>query len=322
MTIVLAGGSGFLGRALASRLRQDRHDVLTLTRHPRANGTDIAWNPDDGAGPWTETVASADVIVNLAGESIADKRWTDRRKRLLSTSRIIPTRSLVSAINTAPQPPRLLIAGSAIGFYAAQDDEPVTERTAPGDDFLARLCVDWEREAARAASDRCRVAVIRTGIVLHPKGGALAQMLTPFRFGVGGPMGSGRQFMSWIHRDDWVALVIHMIAAHKRDVGVSKGHAVSAAMATGHADEAVTAYNATAPVPVTNRDFARTLGRVLKRPAVVRIPAFALQLALGEMAQAALLTGARVLPARAEAEGFRFTYPELEPALRNLLDRA
>lgn len=322
MTIIIAGGSGFLGRALASRLRQNRHEVLTLTRHPRANGTDIAWNPDAATGPWTEAVASANLIVNLAGESIAGKRWTEHRKRLLRTSRITATRSLVGAINTAPEQPRLLISGSAIGFYGAHGDEPVTEPTPPGDDFLGRLCVDWEQEASRAASDRCRVAIIRTGIVLHPEGGALAQMLTPFRFGVGGPMGSGRQFMSWIHRDDWVALLIHIIAAHERNAGASEGQAASAAMPAAHANEAVAAYNGTAPAPVTNRDFARTLGRVLKRPAVIRAPAFALQLALGELAQAALLTGARVLPARAQAEGFRFTYPELEPALRNLLDRA
>ncbi len=310
MTILIAGGSGFLGRHLASRLAQE-HTVLTLTRRPTpTRATDIAWNPDGTAGSCADTVAAADVIINLAGEGIADKRWTDARKRLLHDSRIRATQSLVAAIHLAPPRPRLLISGSAIGYYGPHGDEPVTETTPPGADFLARLCVAWESEAARAAAPDCRVTALRTGIVLHPRGGALARMLTPFRLGLGGPMGSGRQFMPWIHIDDWVALVIHIVR--------TSPHAEDATAAAG----AMTAYNLSAPTPVTNADFSHTLARVLGRPALLRAPAFALNLALGELATAALLSGARVLPARAEAENFRFDYAELEPALRNLLGRA
>lgn len=323
MTIILAGGSGFLGRALTAHFHQRQHHVLNLTRRPRPNiTTDIAWRPDGSTGPWADTLATTDVIVNLAGANLADKRWTERRKRLLRDSRILATQSLVGALNAAPPRQRLLISCSGVNFYGPHGGEAVTETMPPGDDFLARLCIDWEQEAARAASDQCRVAVIRSGMVLHPRGGALARMLPPFKFGLGASVGSGRQFMSWIHRDDWVALVTHIIAAHEADTDVHEGQPQSARTALRPRAETVAAYNGTAPGPVTNLDFTRTLAHVLGRPALFRAPAFALQLALGEMAQAALLSGARVLPARAEAEGFRFAYPELETALRDLLDRA
>ena len=323
MTIILAGGSGFLGQALTAYFQQQQHHVLNLTRHPRPGiTTDIAWNPDGSTGPWADTLATADVIINLAGANPADKRWSESRKRLLRDSRILATRSLVSAISAAPSRDRLLISCSGVNFYGAHGDEPVTETMPPGEDFLARLCIDWELEAARAASERCRVAVVRSGVVLHPRGGALPRMLLPFKLGLGATVGSGRQFMSWIHRDDWVGLVSHIIAAHARNPGGGNVSTKSGEATGGPTNEAVAAYNATSPVPVTNRDFTRTLAHVLRRPAVFRAPAFAMQLAFGEMAEATLLTGARVLPARAETEGFRFAYPELEVALRHLLDRA
>lgn len=307
MTILIAGGSGFLGRHLASHLAQT-HTVITLTRHPRReHPTDIAWTPDGTAGPWAGTLATTDVIINLAGEGIADRRWTASRKHLLRESRILATRSLVSAIHAAPARPRLLISGSAIGYYGPHGNEPVTETTPPGDDFLARLCVAWEAEAARAQAPGCHVATIRTGIVLHPGGGALARMLTPFRLGLGGPLGSGRQFMPWIHLDDWLALVDHILTTAPRTA--------DATTATGTA----AAYNLSAPTPATNADFSHTLARVLGRPSVLRVPALALKLALGELATAALLSGARVLPARALHEGFSFRWAQLDHALTDLL---
>lgn len=303
MTIILAGGAGFLGRALAARFSSTGHTVRTLTRRAQPGDSAlVAWQPDGASGPWATALATADVVINLAGEGIADKRWTPARKQALRTSRLLPTRSLVRALAEAPARPRVFLTNSAIGIYGAHGDEPVTEQTPPGHDFLAELCVEWEREAAAAASDTTRVALVRTGIVLHPKGGALTSMLPPFRMGIGGPMGTGRQYMAWIHLDDWVALVEWLVT--------------SPATSAGAANTGV--WNATAPNPVTNADFTRTLGRVLRRPAFMPIPGVALRVLLGEFATF-LLTGARVLPARAEREGFCFRYPQLEPALQALL---
>ena len=304
MTIVLAGGSGFLGRALHARFAADGHLVRTLTRRPRPGVvTDVAWQPDGDSGPWAAALADADLVINLAGQGIADSRWTAARKQVLRTSRLLPTRSLARALSSLPPRPRRFITCSAIGYYGAHGDEVVTEQTPPGDDFLSQLCVDWEGEATAAASPTTPVALVRTGIVLHPENGALKSMLLPFRLGLGGPMGSGRQFMSWIHLDDWLALVAWV-----------------AARGTEPATDAVSVWNATAPGPVTNAAFARTLGRVLRRPAILPAPGFALRLLLGEFATF-LLTGARVLPASAEGAGFRFRYPALQPALEHLLAR-
>lgn len=299
MNIVLAGGSGFLGRALQSRFAADGHTVRTLTRSPRpGRPSDVGWQPDGDTGPWAHALDDADVVVNLAGQGIADKRWNQARKQALRTSRVLPTRSLARALAAAPPRRRTFITSSAIGYYGAHGDEAVTEQTPPGDDFLSTLCVEWEGEAA-AAAEGATVALVRTGIVLHPQGGALVPMLLPFRLGLGGPMGSGRQFMSWIHLDDWLSLVTWIAG---RDL----------------ANGTVGAWNATAPAPVTNADFARTLGRVLRRPAILPVPGFALHLVLGEFAEF-LLTGARVLPEAAERAGFRFAFPDLEMALRHLL---
>lgn len=308
MTIILAGGSGFLGRALAERFTSTGHTVRTLTRRAQPGSpTLVAWQPDGTTGPWANTLADADAVINLAGEGISDKRWSAARKQVLRDSRLLPTRSLARALIAAPPRPRLFVNISAIGIYGAHGDEPVTEKTPPGDDFLAKLCVDWEREAAAAASAGTHVALVHAGIVLHPEGGALTSMLPPFRMGIGGPMGTGQQFMSWIHLDDWIALVDWLAT-------VRPATAPPATEAPGN----VAAWNATAPHPVTNAEFARVLGRVLRRPAIMPIPGFALRLLLGEFATF-LLTGARVIPERAERAGFRFRYPALEPALMSLL---
>jgi hypothetical protein len=296
--IVIAGGSGFLGQALQAALRRDRHSVGVLTRWPKPGAAAdlIAWTPDGSTGPWIAAIDGADALINLAGEGIADARWSDARKQALRSSRLLPTQSLVAAMRHVARPPGVFVSSSAVGYYGARGNEAVTEHTPPGSDFLSELCVEWER-AAEQASSIARVALVRTGLVLHPNGGALAKMLLPFRLGLGGPFGSGRQHMPWIHLDDWVALVMWL--------------ATGAAHARG-------AFNGTASVPVTNRVFALALGRALSRPAILPVPALALRLLLGEFA-VSLLSGQRAIPARAEEMGFTFRFREIDEALEDLL---
>ena len=300
MKIVLAGASGFLGRPLVGRLSADGHDVVVLTRRPNAAATghrEVAWQPDGTAGRWAGALDGADAVVNLAGESIAGRRWTAARKAALTESRLLSTRSLVAAINLANVPPIVLVSSSAIGFYGPRGDEIVTEAEGAADDFLGRLSLEWEHAAQAAESGGTRVVLVRTGLVLERDGGALKPMLLPFQLGVGGPVGSGTQYWSWIHRADWIALTSFLLT-HPNVQGP---------------------VNATAPVPVTNEEFSRTLARVLRRPNLFRAPAFVLRLAMGEMADALILTGQRVVPARAQEMGFKFEYETLEPALRAIL---
>ncbi len=296
MKIVLAGGSGFLGSHLRRRLEADGHQVLNLTR-TNASGRpgEAVWQPDGSAGDLPALLDGAGAVVNLAGENIAGARWTRARKDRLRDSRLLATRTLVVAIAACQRPPPVLVSGSAVGYYGPRGDEAVSERTPSGSDFLARLCVDWEQEARVAASPTTRLAIVRAGLVLGADGGALKKMILPFKLGLGAALGSGNQYMPWIHVDDWVSMISWLISA----------------------DRAMGAFNATAPEPVTNRDFTRTLGRVLRRPAVLFAPAFVLKLGLGELANL-LLTGQRALPAAAEEMGFGFAYRELEPALRSL----
>lgn len=304
MRIVIAGGSGFLGQALVTALGRDGHDLTVLTRRQapepaggRPGARLVTWNPSTAEAPWATTVQGADVVINLAGDSIAEGRWTETKKQRILQSRLEATRSLVAAIGGAASPPGLFLSGSAVGFYGPRGDDVVTESDSPGADFLASVCIQWEHEAARAASSRTRVVYLRTGLVLDARGGALPKMLVPFQLGLGGPLGSGRQFMPWIHRQDWVDLVQFLLASPA---------------ASG-------AINATAPSPTMNAEFTKTLGRVLHRPAFLPAPAFALRLVLGEMADALLLTGQRAVPAVAQRLGFTFTHHALESALRDLL---
>jgi uncharacterized protein (TIGR01777 family) len=297
MNVVIAGGTGFLGAALAARLRAGGDRVQILSRSPRTTG-EIAWTPDGSAGPWARALDGADAVVNLAGEPIAGGRWTAGRKTRIRDSRVRATRSLVDAIQRAASRPPVLVSASGVGYYGPRGDETITERTPAGGDFLASVCREWETEALRAAP-QTRVVLLRTGIVLSRAGGALPPMALPFRLFAGGPVGSGRQYYPWIHVDDWTA----MAAWAMRTAAVSGP------------------LNVTAPEPVTNRDFARTLGRVLRRPGFVPAPAFALRVALGEMADALLLTGQRAIPAKAQEHGFGFEYGELEPALRAIYSR-
>jgi len=293
---LITGGSGFIGRALCRSLVDDGHKVAVLTRsalHARsrlpANVMLIETLSDAG---------DADAIVNLAGENLANGRWTVSRKREIRESRMGTTRRLLEWIALRGNKPRVLVSGSAVGWYGPRGDEKLGEDAGPGEDFAAMLCRDWEDEAGKAAALGVRACLIRTGIVLDAQGGALMKMLLPFRFGLGGRLGDGRQWMSWITRADLVALIRWLVET----------------------ESASGPYNATAPAPVTNAEFVRTLGAVLRRPAVLPAPAFALRLLLGEMADL-LLTGQRVVPVRAREQGFGFRYSELPEALRAIVGR-
>lgn len=302
MKIVLAGGSGFLGSALSRALTRDGQDVTVLTRSPAPTTTSdprlsfVPWTPDGTVGTWASAVNGADIVVNLAGESIAAKRWSAAQKDKLRESRILATRSLTSAIRQAARPPAAFISGSAVGYYGDRGDETLTETSPPGTDFLAELAKDWEA-AANEVSSLTRVALVRTGIVLDRRGGALAKMLPPFQMFVGGPLGTGTQYMPWIHKDDWVRMVSWIMTT----------------------EGARGPFNATSPSPVTNAEFSKALGHALKRPSLLPAPAFALRIALGEMADALLLSGQRALPVRATDLGFSFRYSNIDEALASVL---
>ena len=295
MTIVIAGGSGFLGQKLVRRLESDGHAVTVLTRKP-ARPNDVQWNPDGSSGALPRHFDGKDAVINLAGEGIADKRWSAERKAALRNSRILSTRTLVRAVTQCARPPRVFISASGIGYYGPRADELITESAHAGSDFLARLCVEWEQEARFVESPATRLAIVRTGVALAADGGALPRMMLPFKLGLGATLGSGDQCMPWIHVDDWTALVAWLVQN----------------------DRAAGAFNAAAPTPVTNRTFTRMLGRVLRRPAVLQAPAFVLKAALGELSTI-LLNGQRAVPAHAEQLGFRFTHRELEAALQSVL---
>jgi uncharacterized protein (TIGR01777 family) len=307
MKLVIAGGTGFLGNALAWAWAEESHDVRVLTRslpagqaqHESGTGkpgiTRIGWNPDGHAGDLSRELDGTSALINLAGESIGDARWSAARKQALRDSRILATRSLVAALAGTPNPPHTFISGSAVGYYGNRGAEPLTEASSPGDDFLAHLCVEWEAEARRAAGPTLRLVLLRTGLVLEKSGGVLPQMMRPFRFFAGGPIGSGRQYMPWVHRLDWIEMVRWIV-----DTPGVRGPV-----------------NVAAPHPVTNAEFARALGRAMHRPALLPAPAFALRIALGELADAAL-GSQRALPGVPLAHGYHFRYPEIDIAFRGI----
>src|SRR5262245_42153644 len=290
MEIGNGGGRGLLGTGLGVALGEGGHDVRILTRalaagqaqHESGTGkpgiTRVGWTPDGRAGSLPCELERAEAVINLAGESIAAGRWTAARKQALRDSRINATRSIVAALAETHEPPRAFVNASGVGYYGDRGSEPLSEEAAPGDDFIARLCVEWEAEARRAALPGLRVVTLRTGLVLEKSGGALAKMIPIFRSFAGGPLGSGRQYVSWIHRLDWIELVRFIVD-------------------TPGIQDAV---NATAPHPVTNATFSRALGRALRRPALIPAPRFALKIVLGELADS-LVTGQRAVPARARA---------------------
>jgi uncharacterized protein (TIGR01777 family) len=304
--IVVAGGSGFIGSAVVKRLVARGDDVAVLSRDPARVrvGRGVEWHPSSADtavanAPWRAEVASADAIVNLAGESIAGGRWSSARRERLVTTRLEPTRALIAAMSGDTSKARVLVNASAVGYYGFTSDETFDEGGSRGGGFLAELVDRWEA-VAREAEPFARVALLRFGVVLDRTGGALAQMLPPFRFGVGGPIGSGRQWMSWVNRDDAVRAVEWAI-----DRSDARG-----------------VYNVTSPEPVRNREFARALGRALHRPAVMPVPAFALRTLFGGgLADEALLGGQRAVPRRLESEGFRFEYPTLDRSLQHIFAR-
>ena len=291
MKVVVAGGTGFLGAALVDAMQRAGHAVTVLTRAPKADGQ-VAWTPDGTAGDWAGVVDGADAVVNLAGESLAAARWTDDQKSAIDNSRIKATRSLANAIKAAAHPPAVFLSGSAVGYYGPHGDESLTEETAAGTDFLAMVCNQWEWEAQQVP-DGTRVVLLRTGLVLDGAGGALPQIVKPFRMMAGGPLGSGRRYWSWIHIDDWVGITLRALESAKLAGPV----------------------NVTAPHPATNAEFAHMLGLVLKVPSIVHTPGFVLRAMLGEMADALLLSGQRVLPQKAHWDGYAFRFPDLKPAL-------
>ena len=300
MKIVIAGGTGFLGHHLTTAFLADGHTVVVLSRRMGvrvATGASVVrWDFADARSGWTKAIDGADVVVNLAGEPIADHRWTAAQKGRIEDSRVNATRHLVAAIVGATRPPSVLVSGSGVGFYGPCGDEFVTEDTGAGHDFLAGVFRRWEAQAVEASSPATRVVCIRTGLVLERDGGALPKMLTPFRLGVGGRVGTGRQYWPWIHRTDWINLV---------------RFAIDTADIAGPV-------NATAPEPVTNAVFARELGRAMGRPSFFPTPGLALRIILGEMAHALLLSGQRAVPAKSERLGFTFAYPTLATALAAL----
>jgi hypothetical protein len=312
MKMVVSGGTGFLGRPLCETAAEDGHEVIVLTRtlkpgeavHDGGTGvpgvTRVGWRADGQLDRWARHLDGADAVVNLAGESLAARRWTPIQKARVRDSRLLATRGLVSAVLAASRPPQVFVSGSAVGFYGfSRGDHVFDESSSPSDDFLARLCVDWEQEALRAARPETRVVLIRAGVVLELDGGPLPKFLTPFRWFAGGPIGSGRQYLSWIHKRDWLELVRWTI-----DTPSASGP-----------------LNATAPEPVTSREFARALGRALGRPSLLPAPSLALRLLYGEMADAMLLGGQRVVPTRPLALGFEFRFPEIDRAFRAIFER-
>lgn len=300
MHILLSGSSGLIGSALIPALAGEGHRVTRLVRStPRDAGDSIPWDPAAGVLD-APSLEGFDAVVHLAGESIAGGRWTVERKARIRDSRVNGTRLLSERLAQLARPPKVLISASAVGYYGDRGDETLTEESPPGSKFLAGVCSEWEAATELAAHRGIRVVVLRCGVVLSPTAGALAKMLFPFRMGVGGVVGSGKQYFSWISIDDLVRAIMHVLKT----------------------DSLRGAVNAVAPHAVTNAEFTKALGQVLGRPTIVPMPAFAARIAFGEMADELLLASARVVPSKLLDSRFVFRHTEIEPALRDLLQGA
>ncbi|MBI3322251.1 MAG: TIGR01777 family protein [Candidatus Omnitrophica bacterium] len=297
MKILLTGSSGFVGKPLYSRLRSRGERILRLVRRPPGlNQDQILWNPEGGKLD-PAPLQGVNAAIHLAGDPIAHGRWTPAKKREIRDSRVLGTQLLAGTLARLTPPPQVLICASAVGYYGDRGDEPLTEESGRGGGFLAETGEEWEAACKPAAAAGIRVVNLRFGIILDPAGGALKMMLPPFRAGIGGPLGSGRQWMSWITREDAIGVVLYALSTTSLKGPV----------------------NAVSPSPVTNTEFSRALGKALRRPAFLPVPAFAVRLLFGEMADEALLASTRVLPKKLRESGFAFRHPELQPALEQML---
>ena len=297
MKILVSGSHGLVGKALMKSLTVDGHEVIRLVRHePIFGAPEIWWDPSQGRID-AEHLEGLEVVVHLAGESIASGRWTDQKKRTIRESRVKGTSLLSESLARLSRPPSVFLCASAIGYYGDRADELLTEQSAPGNDFLANVCIEWEGATTAAVEKGIRTVQTRFGIILDDNGGALAKMLTPFRLGIGGRVGSGKQWMSWVALDDVVSALKFLMGETSTRGPV----------------------NFVSPNPVTNAEFTKTLGRVLSRPTLFPVPEFGARLAFGEMADALLLSSQRVEPVILKNKGFEFRWTTLEPALRSIL---
>lgn len=294
MKVLITGASGLIGTELQKSFADKGYELLLASRKEPTDDQHIQWSIEDGfAEP--EKLEGIDAVVHLAGENVSGLRWTEEKKRAIRDSRVLGTRSVVEAISKLKSRPKVLVASSAIGFYGERGDEEVTESSAAGDSFLAEVSKAWESEARRAEDAGIRTVLLRTGIVLSKDGGALGTMLTPFKMGVGGVIGSGKQWMSWISMDDHIAVINYVIENEN-----IRG-----------------AVNAVSPNPVTNEEFTKTLGEVLYRPTFLPLPEFAVSMVFGEMGDALLLASTKVMPKRLEDAGFQFKYSQLKAAIEH-----
>jgi len=297
MKILITGATGLIGNSLQKVLRGRGHELLFASRKEPRNDSWVQWDYDNGFSD-PEKLEGVDVVIHLAGESISGLRWTDEKKRAIRDSRVLGTRNVVDTISSLKQRPGTLISASAIGFYGDRGDDEMTETSPPGKSFLAEVCREWEAEARRAEDSGVRTVILRTGIILSKDGGALGTMLTPFKLGLGGVIGSGKQWMSWVSLDDHLAVIDYAIENEK-----IRG-----------------AVNSVSPNPVTNEEFTFAMGEVLYRPTFIPVPEFAVHLAFGEMGDALLLDSTRVVPKRLTDAGFEFKYPDLKKALHHAVE--
>lgn len=294
MKILITGATGLIGTALQKSLRAKGHELLLASRRPPKDNSYVQWDVESGfAEP--DRLEGIDAVVHLAGENISALRWTDEKKKAIRDSRVLGTRSIVDTISDLKQRPKVLIAASAIGFYGDRGDEELTETSKSGKNFLAEVSREWEAEARRAEDSGVRTVLLRTGIVLSKDGGALATMLTPFKFGLGGVIGDGKQWMSWVSLEDHI-------------------EAINFALENENIRGAV---NSVSPHPVTNQEFTKVMGDVLYRPTFIPVPEFAVHLAFGEMGEALLLDSMKVMPKRLLDAGFKFKFPDLKKAIEN-----
>lgn len=303
--VAITGATGLVGTRLVANLTENRHKIVIFTRNtskaqkifPSSNFPNVEivkYTPQE-SGAWQDKISGCDAVINLAGEPISE-RWTPQHKKAILESRQIGTRKIVEAISLADVKPQVLISGSAIGYYGTSETATFDEKSSPGNDFLAEVCQKWEAEATAVKEYGVRLVIVRIGIVLANDGGALAKMLTPFQMGAGGPIGTGRQWFSWIHRDDLVNIIIEAL----------------------NRDEMTGVYNATSPNPVKMKDFCQTLGDVLNRPSWLPVPEFVLELLLGDGA-IVVLEGQQVLPKKTQSLSIQYQYPELKSAIQEIV---